>query len=86
MDIREYYSTQYPNCEFADWVNPITFEDLYFGLVGGKDVYDLIGIGDSITREVIFEGFAKYFDTSYYFVYKLWLNNSNKTHNEDRRI
>jgi hypothetical protein len=39
------------------------------------DMYEYIGVGDSIVRERLFEKIAEEWNISYDFVYGLWCNN-----------
>ena len=43
-------------------------------LFGDGNVYDYIGVHDSIVRERLFSELVKQLDTSYDYVYNLWLN------------
>ena len=51
----------------------ITFEEVYHALKMGDDFYEVIGVGDSIIRERIFEELSYLYKVSYDDIYKLWL-------------
>ena len=52
----------------------ITFLGLRNILYGDYDVYDYIGVGDSLVRERLFEQLSKDIGQDYGFVYDLWLS------------
>ena len=51
-----------------------TFVGLMDELHKGNDVYEYIGVYDSIVRERLFEHLAEELQVNYDYVYKLWLN------------
>ena len=76
MTIREFYLQNFPTDELGVEINEkATFVGLITELFGGHDVYEYIGVGDSIIRERLFEGLAYQLNSSYDYVYNLWLNN-----------
>jgi hypothetical protein len=76
MKIREFYLENYPTDELGVEVNENgTLVGLLNTLYEGNDVYEYIGVGDSIIRERLFERLAEELRTSYDYVYNLWLNN-----------
>ena len=56
----------------------ITFLGLRNILYGDYDVYDYIGVGDSLVRERLFEQLSKDIGQDYGFVYDLWLSKDRK--------
>ena len=67
--------THYPSDELGVEINEnVTFVGLLNALYEGNDVYEYIGVGDSIIRERLFERLAEELSTSYDYVYNLWLN------------
>lgn len=52
----------------------ITFEDVAKTLIAGKDVYEVLGVGDSVIRERVFEELAKIYEVDYGIIYGLWLD------------
>ena len=76
MKLKEYYQNVYPMDELGIEIDgDANFVGLMDELHRGNDVYDYIGVGDSIIRERLFEHLARELGTSYDYVYKLWLNN-----------
>lgn len=75
MTIKEFYLNNYPTDELGIEINEkATFAGLVTILFGDMDVYDYIGVGDSIVRERLFEELANQLNTSYDYVYNMWLN------------
>jgi hypothetical protein len=75
MTIREFYLQNFPTDELGVEINEkATFVGLITELFGGHDVYDYIGVVDSIIRERCFEELAKQLNKPYDFVYDMWLN------------
>ena len=74
MTIKEFYLNNYPTDELgAELDDKATFAGLVTQLFGGMDVYDYIGVGDSLVRERLFSELAKQLNKPYDFVYELWL-------------
>jgi hypothetical protein len=75
MNIKRFYTTTYSTDELGLELNETaTFEGLIIQMTSGSDVYQYIGVYDSVVRERVFEKLADLLDTSYENVYKLWLN------------
>ncbi len=75
MNIKEFYLNTYPTDELGVEINEkATFVGLVTELFGGSDIYEYMGVGDSIIRERCFEELAKQLNKPYDFVYNLWLN------------
>jgi hypothetical protein len=75
MTIKKFYLNEYPTDELGIELNDnITFAGLVTELFGGHDVYEYIGVHDSLVRERLFSELAKQLNTSYDYVYNLWLN------------
>ena len=74
MTIKEFYLNEYPTDELGIELNEkATFAGLVTQLIGDMDVYEYIGVADSLVRERLFSELAKKLDTSYDYVYNLWL-------------
>jgi len=73
--IKEYYLKEYPNDDIGKNINSkITFYDLFDCLDWNKDIYKIIGIGDSLVRERLFSKLANLINTDYDYIYNQWLN------------
>ena len=74
MTIREFYLATYPTDDLGTEINPhATFEGLFETLDRYRDVYEYIGVGDSIIRERCFERLAEIMDCSYDVIYDQWM-------------
>ena len=71
--IKDYYSNTYPDDDLAYDMNDATFEDVWNALNNGEDVYQVIGVGDSVIREQIFKALSKLQNVSYDRIYNMWL-------------
>ena len=75
MNIKQYYMKQFPEDSMGEEIREdITFLGLRNILYGDYDVYDYIGVGDSLVRERLFEQLSKDIGQDYGFVYDLWLS------------
>ncbi len=80
MNIKEFYLETYPTDELGVEINETaTFIGLYHALLRGDDPYEYIGVSDSFVREMCFEQLAKLIDTSYDYVYNLWIHDNSFT-------
>ena len=72
--IKEYYTTKYPDDLLGlEISSTATFDGLYDCLIENMNLYDYIGVMDSIIRERIFEGLAAHKNVDYDVIYYLWL-------------
>ena len=75
MKIKGFYLCEYPTDELGVELNDnATFTGLLNELFTNGNVYEYIGVGDSLIRERLFERLAEELETSYDYVYNLWLN------------
>jgi hypothetical protein len=74
VKLKDWYIKNYPTDELGESINGVnTFEDLWYGIHNNIDVYEIIGFGDSILRERLFEHLAEIKGVNYYYVYDKWL-------------
>ena len=74
MTIKQFYLETYPTDDMGnDIKDDTTFLGLVSELSGGKDVYDYLGVYDSLIRERLFSELAKQLKTTYDEIYNLWL-------------
>jgi hypothetical protein len=74
MKIREFYLKAYPTDDLGLELNETpTFAGLLTELIVGGDVYNYIGVGDSLIRERLFARLADELEVSYDYVYGLWI-------------
>jgi hypothetical protein len=75
--IREWYTTIYADDELGEEIkDDITFADVLETLNNYEDVYEVIGVGDSIIRERIFEKLSILLNKGYDYIYNLWLSSN----------
>jgi len=76
MNIKEFYLSEYPTDELGvELIETATFVGLLDVLHNNTtDVYDYIGVGDSIVRERVFARLAEILEMPYDYIYNLWLN------------
>lgn len=73
MNIKTYYLATFPTDELGNEINPhATFEGLFETLDRYRDVYEYIGVGDSIIRERCFERLAQLMRCRYQEIYDQW--------------
>ena len=72
--IRDWYIKEYPADEIGAEIDEnATFRDLFYALDCYKDVYEIIGVEDSIIRERVFARLAYIMDVDYKYIYEQWL-------------
>jgi len=72
-EIKEWYQEEFPTDELGAEINPtVTFEDLKENL---PNVYDCLGVSDSLVRERVFTKLANLLSVGYDEIYYEWLNN-----------
>lgn len=75
MKLREYYMQTYPSDDLGTEINP---DATFMGLIGvmisrEENVYEYMGVEDSIVRERIFDKLSELLGIDYDCVYHLWL-------------
>jgi hypothetical protein len=75
MLIKDFYLENYPTDELGLELNEnATFDGLLNTLLYSKDVYEYIGVYDSLVRERLFQRASERIKKPYDYVYNLWLN------------
>lgn len=73
-NIKEYYTTNFPTDELGLEINPqATFMDLYTVLTISGEVYEYLGVGDSLIRERCFERVAEIAGVTYDTIFSKWV-------------
>jgi hypothetical protein len=76
MKIKEFYVENYPSDDLGVEISDsVTFDGLNECLSNDENVYDYIGVGDSLIRERCFEKLSEILNCSYDEVYDKWLMN-----------
>lgn len=72
--LRDWYMREFPDDELGPEINPdADFEGLFETLDHYRDVYEYIGVGDSMIRETLFSRLAEIMGCGYEVVYEQWL-------------
>lgn len=72
--IRTWYAEAYPSDDLGREIGPdVTFRGLFDALDSYQDVYELLGVGDSVIRERCFEMLAEVIGESYDYIYDQWM-------------
>ncbi len=75
-NIKRWYRAAYPTDECGrDIRTDATFGGAYDCLKSGGDIYDYIGVGDSIVRERVFDALETICGVPYEESYDMWMNN-----------
>lgn len=73
--IKEWYLGEFPSDDIGHELNSVaTFKDLLIVLDNRIDVYELLGVADSIVRERAFKKLSEIMDVDYDHIYYKWLN------------
>ena len=73
-NIREYYLEAFPTDDLGNEINPdATFDGLHKVLDNYEDVYEYIGVCDSLVRERVFDKLADVLGVEYDVIYSQWL-------------
>ena len=72
-NIREWYAAKFPSDELSSKIHDISFYDLIDCMNHGENVYEILGVKDSIVRERVFDEAAQLLHVDYDVVYKKWL-------------
>lgn len=72
--IRNWYTAVFPTDELGPKIKDITFSDLVESMNRGEDVYETLGVCDSIVRERVFDRIATTLEVDYDVIYYKWLD------------
>lgn len=74
QDVREWYTNAFFRDDLGQEINSnVTFEDLFVALDNYKDVYDVLGVHDSLIRERVFVKLSEVMGVDYDYIYNQWL-------------
>ncbi len=75
--IKPWYISKYVTDELGKEIKSgITFEHLFRCLDSYGDVYELLGVSDSLVRERVFEQLAEIMECDYHYIYEQWLKSA----------
>lgn len=72
MTLKEFYLKNYPNDELGQSINDVEFIQLLHAVHTSDDVYDVIGVYDSVVRERLFSELANILNVDYDIIYYAW--------------
>ena len=73
-DIKNWYIEEYPTDELGQELKDnLSFYDLFEALDSYKDIYEFIGVDDSLVRERLFEKLSKIMKCDYDEIFSQWL-------------
>ena len=76
--VKKEYLKKYPKDDLGGKLNDITYDDVLEALSGGKNVYEVFGVGDSLIREHIFQMVEEKTGIPYDELYDAWLDSPYK--------
>lgn len=77
LNVKEWYKKEYPTDELGDEIDEkVTFVDIE---KKPADVYEILGVKDSVVRERVFDKLAKLLNVDYETIYDRWLEESRCT-------
>tara|TARA_R100000278_G_C5459226_1_gene160243 strand:- start:414 stop:692 length:279 start_codon:yes stop_codon:yes gene_type:complete len=75
MELKKFYTKNYSTDNYGKEINPLsTFVGLLDKLYKGHNVYDYIGVNDSLIRERLFLELSNILMTDYDYIYQLWID------------
>lgn len=73
--VRDWYMRRFPTDELGDEIDEtITFRETVRRMLDGDEFYGVIGVGDSVVRERLFDEIAARIGCDYGDVYDAWLD------------
>lgn len=72
--VKEWYIKEYSTDDLGREINEeITFYDIFYALDRYKDIYEILGVEDSVIRERVFQKLADIMKVEYNYIYEQWL-------------
>lgn len=73
--IRDTYMKEYPTDELGEEIEDISIGDVWKRFKSGEDIYDVLGVDDSVIRKRVFDVLSESYGVDYDNIYELWLAN-----------
>ena len=74
LRLRDFYLAEYPDDDYGAEIDKFAnFQDLFEALDNYRDVYDCIGVGDSLIRVRLFTKLASLLQVDYGDIYEQWM-------------
>lgn len=74
--VRDWYALEFPSDELGADISDITFKGVVECLNHGSDVYEVLGVADSIVRERVFDRTAELLQVDYDVIFKKWIHDN----------
>lgn len=72
--VKEWYIKEYSTDDLGREINEeITFYDIFYALDRYNDIYEVLGVEDSLLRERVFRKLADIMKVEYNYIYEQWL-------------
>lgn len=73
--VRSWYMAAFPSDDMGPDISKyVTFNQIRKALYYNQDIYDVLGVVDSVVRERVFDHLAGILNVSYSDVYNAWIN------------
>ncbi|MBR3438259.1 MAG: hypothetical protein IKH13_01995, partial [Clostridia bacterium] len=74
--VKDWYCEKYPGDELGERINAdLKFNEIVTVLQNGDNLYEAVGVGDSVVRERVFTELSDRMSVSYDEIYNMWLGN-----------
>lgn len=85
--VRDWYCASYPEDDLGSSINEkVTFEDTFDCLDNHQNIYECLGVSDSIIRERVFNKLADIMDVDYNYLYEQWTEKVKPTKLKEKRL
>ena len=85
--VKDWYCAQYPQDELGNTINEkVTFEDTFDCLDNHQNIYECLGVSDSVIRERVFNKLADIMDVDYEYIYEQWKDKTEPTKLKEKRL
>ena len=75
INVKDDYVQDYPTDELGKEINEnLNYLQVFNGLLSGDDIYEMMGVEDSLIRERVLRMLAYLMEMDYQIIYYLWLN------------
>lgn len=84
VEIKDWYKKAFPTDELGDYIRDgLTFNDLFEAMDNYLEVYAVLGVGDSIVRNRVFDKLAEIMGVDYEYIYDQWMKGNDNTTEEE---
>lgn len=84
--VREWYIEKYPSDNLGNEIyDELTWANILEDMRVGENIYDILGVRDSVVRERVFEKLSEMMEVPYDVLYYLWVYGDRIFQNFDKR-